>query len=299
MTVSVVSKVVGGVDTSGFQETLVSGTNIKTINGNSVLGSGDLVIAAGSITRTTRTSNTILGVGDKGTLIDITSGTFTQTITAAATLGSGWSVYIKNSGTGIITLDPNSTETVDGLTTIFIYPGESFLLECDGTNFNTIGRSKIVSIANVTVANSAANLVISQPFTDTEIYSFDFFYYLFTPSTAGALNLAFSPSATVVRSYITMNVVGTVGGGGSTSGNNFEIYPTSSTSMTGYFNYSNADGTTTPLLNAQGSNSSGGIVHSTGYCSPALDVTSITLSFGSGAFASSNPGTYKIVGYRK
>lgn len=29
---------------SGFQQTLVSGTNIKTINGNSVLGSGNLVI---------------------------------------------------------------------------------------------------------------------------------------------------------------------------------------------------------------------------------------------------------------
>jgi hypothetical protein len=30
---------------SGKQDTLVSGTNIKTINGESVLGSGDLVLA--------------------------------------------------------------------------------------------------------------------------------------------------------------------------------------------------------------------------------------------------------------
>jgi hypothetical protein len=29
-------------DISGKQNTLVSGTNIKTINGNSVLGSGDI-----------------------------------------------------------------------------------------------------------------------------------------------------------------------------------------------------------------------------------------------------------------
>lgn len=32
---------------NGKQDTLVSGTNIKTVNGNSLLGSGDLAIAAG------------------------------------------------------------------------------------------------------------------------------------------------------------------------------------------------------------------------------------------------------------
>lgn len=37
-----------GVSTSAKQDTLVSGTNIKTINGTSVLGSGDVTIAAGA-----------------------------------------------------------------------------------------------------------------------------------------------------------------------------------------------------------------------------------------------------------
>ena len=32
----------------GKQDTLVSGTNIKTINGTSVLGSGDLAVGCGS-----------------------------------------------------------------------------------------------------------------------------------------------------------------------------------------------------------------------------------------------------------
>ena len=35
------------VDISGKQDTLVSGTNIKTINGGSVLGSGDITISGG------------------------------------------------------------------------------------------------------------------------------------------------------------------------------------------------------------------------------------------------------------
>lgn len=37
-----------GLTTSSKQDTLVSGTNIKTINGNSLLGSGDLTITGGS-----------------------------------------------------------------------------------------------------------------------------------------------------------------------------------------------------------------------------------------------------------
>ena len=39
------------------QDTLVAGTNIKTINGNSLLGSGDMVISGGGAT-VTLTDNT-------------------------------------------------------------------------------------------------------------------------------------------------------------------------------------------------------------------------------------------------
>lgn len=91
-----------------------------------------------TIVRSQRTSNTILGTADASTLIAITSGTFTQTFTAAATLGSGWFCYIQNAGTGDITLDPNGSETIDGLTSYIMYPGETRLVQCDGTGFNSI-----------------------------------------------------------------------------------------------------------------------------------------------------------------
>jgi len=42
---------------SGKQDTLVSGTNIKTINGSSVLGSGNLVISGSGATATTVEQN--------------------------------------------------------------------------------------------------------------------------------------------------------------------------------------------------------------------------------------------------
>lgn len=130
---------------TGVQPTLVSGTNIKTINSTSLLGSGDITVGA-SLVRSARSSNTILGADDKGKLIDITSGTFTQTFTAAATLGDGWYCYIRNSGTGDITLDPNASETIDGLTSYIMYPGEVRLMQCDGTAFYTVVLSSFYKV---------------------------------------------------------------------------------------------------------------------------------------------------------
>jgi hypothetical protein len=87
-----------------------------------------------------RSSNTILALSDIGKTLKATS-TFTQTLTAAATLTDGWWVEIRNDGTGMITIDPNSTETIDGATTLTLFPGEGVRILCDGSNFKTIGRA--------------------------------------------------------------------------------------------------------------------------------------------------------------
>lgn len=129
---------------TGVQPTLVSGTSIKTINSTSLLGSGDIAIGSGII-RVERTSNTELSAANSGNLIDITSGTFTQTFAAAATLGDGWFVYIENSGTGNITLDPSSSETIDGLTSFIMYPAEVRLIQCDGTALRSIVLNSFVA----------------------------------------------------------------------------------------------------------------------------------------------------------
>jgi hypothetical protein len=90
------------------------------------------------IIRVARTSNTAISSANRGNLIDITSGTFTQTFDACSTLGNGWFCYIDNSGTGEITLDPSGSETIDGLTSYIMYPGEVRLVQCDGSALRTI-----------------------------------------------------------------------------------------------------------------------------------------------------------------
>ena len=86
-----------------------------------------------------RSSNTIIAAGDFGKTFVCTS-TFTQTLTAAVTLGDGFICRIRNDGTGIITIDPNGGETIDGATLIELLPGDSCTLFCDGSNWKTIGR---------------------------------------------------------------------------------------------------------------------------------------------------------------
>lgn len=116
-----------------------------------------------SVVVSTRTSNTILAAADNSTLINITSGTFSQTFTAAATLGSGWFCYIHNSGTGYITLDPNGSETITrngvAFTTWVLWPQEAALIVCNGTGFFYINLQKGSAVQ--TISSNVASLTFS------------------------------------------------------------------------------------------------------------------------------------------
>ena len=54
--------------------------------------------------------------------LNVTSGTFTLDLPAASTV-TGQSLKVKNSGTGVVTLDGNSSETVEGIATYPLGPG--------------------------------------------------------------------------------------------------------------------------------------------------------------------------------
>lgn len=92
----------------------------------------------GEIQRLARTGNVKLTAAEFGRFIDITSGTFTQTFDPATSLGEGWFCYLRNSGTGDVTLDPYGSETLDGLTSFIMYPGETRLLLCDGNALRSV-----------------------------------------------------------------------------------------------------------------------------------------------------------------
>ena len=72
-------------------------------------------------------------------------------------MAAGWWVDYRNDGTGVITLDANASETIDGATTITLQPAESITLFCDGSNFKTVGRKPRVFVGSFTrLANAAS-----------------------------------------------------------------------------------------------------------------------------------------------
>jgi hypothetical protein len=75
--------------------------------------------------RSVRTSNIMLGASDRSSLVEVTSGTFTQTIGTAATLGDGWWLdYFNNT---------NAPITITGVGTV--YAGNTYRIQCNGTSF--------------------------------------------------------------------------------------------------------------------------------------------------------------------
>jgi hypothetical protein len=77
---------------------------------------------------------------DRGDVL-LCSGTWSLGLTAAATLANGFSFAVINTGTGVITIDPSSAETIDGAATLALAAGQSCIVICDGTAFRSIGLS--------------------------------------------------------------------------------------------------------------------------------------------------------------
>lgn len=75
---------------------------------------------------------------DKGKVITC-DGTWTLSLTAAATLGDGFAFGVWNTGTGTITIDPNASEQIDGATTKALAAGKLAIVYCDGSKFVTVG----------------------------------------------------------------------------------------------------------------------------------------------------------------
>lgn len=128
-----------------------SGTGALTVDVVSTSGSGtytDWTISIGgaqgpsgtinSLAESSKSSAYTLASGDKGTVVRLTGTGWTLGFTAAATLAAGWWCYLVNEGTGDITIDPNASETIDGVTSFVMYPNEARLVRCTGTAFLSV-----------------------------------------------------------------------------------------------------------------------------------------------------------------
>lgn len=88
----------------------------------------------------TKSSGFTVTLADYGKVFDCTAA-LTIAVDPAATLADGFWFGVRNShGTGNVTVDPSSSELIDGSATRVFGPSESGLVYCSGAAFKTIGR---------------------------------------------------------------------------------------------------------------------------------------------------------------
>ena len=121
-----------GNGTSALQAVAPSTSgNVLTSNGTTWQSTA---ASAYTQTRSPKTSAYTVVAGDKGNLIDCTSGAFTVGMTAASTLGTSFWFDIANSGSGSILFDAAGADTIDGLANYYLYPGEKRRVFCTSTS---------------------------------------------------------------------------------------------------------------------------------------------------------------------
>jgi hypothetical protein len=117
----------------------------------------------GAVTISGKTGAYTVVAGDMGAIIDCTANTFTVSLTAAATIGSGFHCWVwntSNTSSHVITIDPNGAETIDGATTLLLRRGEGCQIVCDGSNWQTGGLKKY-RLYSENAANNATRPVVS------------------------------------------------------------------------------------------------------------------------------------------
>jgi hypothetical protein len=84
----------------------------------------------------TQSTNYTAVAADKGKLF-LCSNTTTLSLGTASSLGNGWHITVKNSGTDRVTLTPAGSELINGQTGLVLLPGGNVQLVCDGVGFTT------------------------------------------------------------------------------------------------------------------------------------------------------------------
>jgi hypothetical protein len=99
------------------------------------------------------------------------SSTFTINLLPAATAGDGFQFRVLNTSTGVITIDPNSSETINGASTIAIPANCWALVYCDGTNWRAfvIGTMAIQNADAVAITGGTVTGVDMASFSATTI----------------------------------------------------------------------------------------------------------------------------------
>ena len=133
--------------TSGIWSTVVFGAGTSSANSAALAGYG-LVATGSTLNQSTPVasffSNSTLSAATRAQFVVWAGGVGAITLPSSTAVGNNWFAIIRNSGTGILTLTPAGSDTIDGNVNQQLQLTESLVLVANGVNgFSTYayGRS--------------------------------------------------------------------------------------------------------------------------------------------------------------
>jgi len=133
----------GNDNSAGSWRSYQNGASVSQAQAASLAGNG-LVATGGTLSLNTpvtalAVTPTNLTSASRAGVYRWTGGAGTLTFDAAASLGNGWFVEVRNDGSGVWTLDPNAGELINGAATLALQAGQTCFVVCDGVGFYTVG----------------------------------------------------------------------------------------------------------------------------------------------------------------
>jgi hypothetical protein len=127
--------------------TVLSGSTLAIASGATIANSGTATGFGGAATSAKTAAYTVIAADDGKTILcSAASADYEVALTAAGTLGDGFSVTLKKSDATkfMITINPNGSETIDGLPDLKLRNEHSEVtLVCDGSNWHIISHENV------------------------------------------------------------------------------------------------------------------------------------------------------------
>lgn len=163
---------------AGLWNTLQYGATTSIANAASLAGTG--IIAVGSLLSqsvpiTEFNVSYTVNANDRAKMFNWTSALGDLYLPDATTLGNNWFIYLRNSGSGDVTVTPAYPSTINGVSSMLFQPEESAIIVSDGVNYYTIGfgQNSLFAFDYVSVdISGSGSYVLSSSELNKVVYQF-------------------------------------------------------------------------------------------------------------------------------
>jgi hypothetical protein len=163
--------------TAGVWASVVLGAGTAAANASDLAGYGLLAIGTTlnqAYTVNTYYSSATLNASLRAQLLVWSSGAGAFTLPSAASVGANWFCMIRNNGTGILTLTPAGTDTIDGNANQQLQLTESLVIVSNGTGWNTFGYGRSnafpYTVLSLSITGGTTTLTAAQAANTIQVY---------------------------------------------------------------------------------------------------------------------------------